>query len=756
MDPLSLPASIIAIIGTASVLIKIIRNIEDAPSELIEISNATKALENALDDVRRWHLTGHALNEGLAFHIQRSEHKLLELTSYLKEHGLCSSNRLRYSISFIRYQDKLRLYRDQLSEIRNDLTLALSAETYGQSGRIEMDLQQLVLSRRITQEVLVEHMTRIDHLAQTTEEMRMAQVQMARLLEAVKEQGGNKQSGSVTNQDSSLVRLRHSIQMENKFQHPAQGGLDFPHSMTMKPDDRSRRSSQCTGACRCSCHKRRRICAPQATRDWVGSLSVTFGGINTLSPSCTVPSCVRNLRPSVTVDMTLPSWLASHMISIWLKAAPIQGPELLLRSRRIIETPAYYTAEQGNITSLRRLYSEGRAGIHDVNPLSGRNTLFDSIFRGHLDMVQFLLGNGADMEAADFCGFTPRDLAFQRVHTACAPAMAESLRVLFRLDEIPDELEFTVVHRIVMGLSPLDLDGYLSEHPQEINTADLLGRTPLWWAVRRDDLEQSLCLLHHHGADANMANAAGRSPLHNAAAQGNLVLVEALLAHGADVGQRSFEGKTPLQVVGVYGVREDVLIVERLLAAGSEIDAQDGYGRTALSLCCFDSHVNIARTLLERRASLRIPDVRGWLPWHWAIYDGASKILELYLGQRDCDLGFVLSGGTTVLHFLAERCTEDKIVNVMLEKADLSNVDPGAKDSLGKTAADILEERQSMAVCERPLTDSIYGNIQQLIGFWTRHRSSGSPPMSARSSSTADSWHTAGSPVGSFKLDSFD
>ncbi|KAH8777539.1 ankyrin repeat-containing domain protein, partial [Diaporthe sp. PMI_573] len=181
---------------------------------------------------------------------------------------------------------------------------------------------------------------------------------------------------------------------------------------------------------------------------------------------------------------------------------------------------------------------------------------------GHLDAVRFLLDSGADMEMSDFCGFTPRDLAFQRVNTSCPPGS----------------------HALLA-----------------------------------------------HGADLNIANAAGRSPLHNAAAQGSPELVGTMLSHGADVHQRSFEGKTPLQVVGAYDVLEDdaVMVVDQLLDAGANVNAKYSYGHTPISLYCFDSHVEIARVLLERGADVLVPDGQGWLPLYWTIYDGSALVLEL-------------------------------------------------------------------------------------------------------------------------------
>ncbi|KAJ4422548.1 hypothetical protein N0V82_002776 [Gnomoniopsis sp. IMI 355080] len=738
MDPLSISVSILAIISAASFIIKTIKDIEDAPTELIQIADAANALEASLEHVRKCYTTSHKLTEGLAFHLQRSEQKLLELTTYLQENGLTNAKKLRSPVYYIRHQDKLKTYKQHLSDIRSDLVLALAAVNYGQTGRIEMDLQQLVLFGKTVAQTLDDSTLRLGTLEKKTEEVQLAQDQMAQFLQMAGEESKEQIADLNQPQASSVVHLRHSIQMDQEIRYESRQRLPS-FNLASRREPNRRDDPQCSSACRCSCHKKRRLATPHSAQDWVGGLSVVFSGIGPLSSACTIASCLRNLNPSASVDFRLPSWLASSMVSIWLKAAPIQGPELLLRSRRIIETAAYYTAEQGNIVGLRQLYTEGRAGIHDVNPLSGRNTLFDSVFRGHLHIVRYLLDSGADMEAADFCGFTPRDLAFQRVNTACPSSLAEELHLLFKLDEVPADLEFTTAHRIVLGMSKLDLEAYLLEHPGDVNNPDLLGRTPLWWAVRRDDTPISLALLDH-GGDPNISNTAGRSPLHNAAAQGNHALVDALLAHNADVHQKSFEGKTPLQVVGVYGVEEDVLIVKRLLAAGASMDEQDGYGRTSISLCCFDSHLGIARALLEQGVDVSIADGKGWLPWHWAVYDGAAEIVGLYL-DHGCDLSAVIEGATTALHFVAERCAAEQVADVLLAKADLSHVDPAAKNTTGKIAMEILEDRHATDVPVFPLDEAVYFKLKRLIegaGIPADVASSASSPLSM-----ADSWHSA-------------
>ncbi|KAK6423274.1 hypothetical protein LTR95_016552, partial [Oleoguttula sp. CCFEE 5521] len=409
------------------------------------------------------------------------------------------------------------------------------------------------------------------------------------------------------------------------------------------------------------------------------------------------------------------------------------GPELLLRSRRIIETEAYYTAGQGNLVSLRKLYTDGRAGIHDVNPVSGRSSLFDSIFRGHVDIIKFLLQSGADKDQADFFGFTPRDLAFQRIHTTCPPALAEQLSAILGLTDFADELDFTPVHRIVMGSSNLSLEDYLTEHPEDLDTTDLLGRTPLWWSVRREDYATSQTLLDY-GAKPNIANAAGRSPLHNAAAQGNLVHVDLLLAHNADVNVTSFEGKTPLQALGNYVVHEQIAL--RLLAAGCDINHRDSYGRSAISLCCFDTHANIAKVLLDSGADTSLPDVSGWHPWHWAIHDGAASILELYV-QYKCLTSITAAAGPSLLHFVAHRGSE-RVADTLRSSRVLRDLDVSTLDSRGLTPEAVLDERHDSDVPSFAIDESTYVAIKKLVESVNLHEDDAISPVDR-----VESWHTA-------------
>ncbi len=112
-----------------------------------------------------------------------------------------------------------------------------------------------------------------------------------------------------------------------------------------------------------------------------------------------------------------------------------------------------------------------------------------------------------------------------------------------------------------------------------INEPDGLGRTPLHYAAGRG--RSIACeLLLRHGARAQLADAAGCSPLHRAAAAGHAAAAAALLAAGAAPDRRTgpAESATPLMFAARAGA---VDCVAALLAAGADPAAVCAAGRTA-------------------------------------------------------------------------------------------------------------------------------------------------------------------------------
>jgi hypothetical protein len=83
-----------------------------------------------------------------------------------------------------------------------------------------------------------------------------------------------------------------------------------------------------------------------------------------------------------------------------------------------------------------------------------------------------------------------------------------------------------------------------------INAVDGNGRTALLWMASGSNLDtnglETVSLLHDRGADPNLADQSGRTPLHHSVARGSTNLLALLVQRGADVSARDKQGRTLL------------------------------------------------------------------------------------------------------------------------------------------------------------------------------------------------------------------
>ncbi len=111
-----------------------------------------------------------------------------------------------------------------------------------------------------------------------------------------------------------------------------------------------------------------------------------------------------------------------------------------------------------------------------------------------------------------------------------------------------------------------------------INTRDITtGDTGLHIATERRDALWVRFLLQR-GADANIRNKTGVTPLQLAVRLGFVEGAEELLKSGAQVDVSDSQGETPL-IAAVH--QRNVALVKRLLAVGANPDRNDNSGRSA-------------------------------------------------------------------------------------------------------------------------------------------------------------------------------
>jgi ankyrin repeat protein len=136
----------------------------------------------------------------------------------------------------------------------------------------------------------------------------------------------------------------------------------------------------------------------------------------------------------------------------------------------------------------------------------------------------------------------------------------------------------------------------------DVNLAQGDGTTPLHWAAYRLDTELVERLLQR-GADANTLNRFGASPLSEAAKAANAAIVERLLEAGAEVDAANADGQTALMLTARTGSTE---VASALIAAGADVNAREAWrDQTPLMWAAEAAFPELVSLLIEHGADVR-------------------------------------------------------------------------------------------------------------------------------------------------------
>ncbi|NWS78741.1 PP16A phosphatase, partial [Crotophaga sulcirostris] len=176
---------------------------------------------------------------------------------------------------------------------------------------------------------------------------------------------------------------------------------------------------------------------------------------------------------------------------------------------------------------------------------------------GHLCLVQLLIQRGADLLAVNSDGNMPYDLCEDEATLDCIEtAMAEQGITQEKIEEARAATE----HRMVQEIQELIQAGADLDAPRGH------GATLLHIAAANGYVEAAELLLENR-AGVGTRDEDGWEPLHAAACWGQVLLVELLVAHGANLDGKSRLDETPLDVCGDEEVRAKLLELKHKHAA---------------------------------------------------------------------------------------------------------------------------------------------------------------------------------------------
>lgn len=269
---------------------------------------------------------------------------------------------------------------------------------------------------------------------------------------------------------------------------------------------------------------------------------------------------------------------------------------------------------------------EHGAGINTHSNEFKESALTLACYKGHLDMVRFLLEAGADQEHKTDEMHTALMEASMDGHVEVARLLLDSgAQVNMPTDSFESPLTLAACGGHV------DLALLLLERGANIEEVNDEGYTPLMEASREGH-EEMAALLLAQGANINaQTEETQETALTLACCGGFLEVADYLLKNGADI---ELGASTPLMEAAQEGHIE---LVRFLLENRANVHAQTQTGDTALTYACENGHTDVAEVLLQYGAELEHESEGGRTP-----------LMKACRAGHICTIKFLINKGADV------------------------------------------------------------------------------------------------------------
>lgn len=442
----------------------------------------------------------------------------------------------------------------------------------------------------------------------------------------------------------------------------------------------------CRKWCSCRCHVQRSLQTPWILNMLVGRISIHYTGQR---PSCNETNCKRTSTVPAAMTYVLPRYLFRRYITLTMHYTPLDGPAFSLRAPRVTSWSHVYWnyASKGDLQAIQRMFEKQKASPFDLNPRGG-NALHYAGNHKDCRISQFLISQGADTDLPNEAGRAPNELLLDRAFS-CQDKHHRNNAIdnIFKNSDYLEIRAFTKLHKIILGIIQNDLSAELDVSTTSINVGDVKGRTPLAWAVVRNDLGAVKSLLSF-GACPNIVDSLGIAPL--GLVKGSKVC-EALLEAGANVHSRDKKDqRTALHQLCLSS--GNVEAVKLLVQSGINVNVQDADNETPLLNAICWNMTDVAKELLNLGADVNATNLSsGDNSMHFAVSCSSHEIIPFLL-SRGVNYAALNVHSRNIAH-KAAMSADTRTIQTLTE-AKLTGLDLSLKDVDGKTPAERLAERE--------------------------------------------------------------
>lgn len=242
-------------------------------------------------------------------------------------------------------------------------------------------------------------------------------------------------------------------------------------------------------------------------------------------------------------------------------------------------------SKEGGIESIRSYLEDGNTP--DIKDSNGKSLLYNAVYNSNREMADLLLKYNAD---PDFGEFSPINSAIYDDDMGMVRKLIDHGADINKSTEYNPSALCTAIKN-----KRMDILKYLVDNGGDVNKKDVSTQyTPLLYSIIFGDEDTTRYLLEY-GADPNIQNRSGDTPLYRSLMNDNKnAITKLLLKYGADPNIKNRVGNTSLFPAVEYS---NLDIVKELIKHGAKIDIRNNRGKSLLDYAKDEKIIDYLKSL---------------------------------------------------------------------------------------------------------------------------------------------------------------